>query len=151
MTVVRYEGRSLDDGLGDEQVIEWIFVVRGQRAEVDEVGCVDGKQLERLPLDFSENVFNIGDELACSHLDLHLPKRDDGHEDVVRRVGDELSRRLPKSSVVCKPPKEGMGVEEEPHAPSLSIAASMSIGSISKSGVIWILPRRAPGSRRGRE
>src|SRR5262249_24460394 len=84
--------------------------------------------------------------------DLHhdFPQRHHTDQNIVRGIRNHLPCRTSKLVIVGQPPKQGMGVEEELHPSSPSMAASTSAGGPSKNSASPILPRSAPGRRGGR-
>lgn len=105
----------------------------------------DVEENELLPLDGLQDLFDVGFQLPDAHLHDDLPERHHACKDVAVGIFDQVPRPLSKLLIVSQPPKKGMSVEEELQSSSFSMAVSTSGGSVSKSGAIRILPRRAPG------
>lgn len=66
-------------------------------------------------------------------------------EDIFAGIGFQLPNWSSNLILICRPPEKRMRVEENFHPSRPSMAASISAGSVSKSGPILILPRSAPG------
>jgi len=120
VAVVRHSHGFFLDGLGDEQAVEGISVMKRQPPQAPEVRRFDGQKMESL------HAFERGRELLDSSLkgqlaerffDRDFPERDDADEDFI--VGGEQNR-LPfdsiKARIVFPQPQDRVRIEEIAHA-----------------------------------
>jgi hypothetical protein len=88
-------------------------------------------------------------QLTDAALQPDLPKADGTDENGVRWIGYEGRSLRRKTEIIRQPPKQEVGIEQEPQSRSLDIpeAAAMSSGSASESDDIRISPAIEPGLR----
>src|SRR5208337_1789384 len=129
--------------VGDQQAIEWIFVMRRQRLNERRMGQLDPQQFEPVRRQFPSQKRDCRFaevELLQAGLDSDFPAG--GHADVlpVRLVFDERLRGRDQLRIVVEKPKQRMGVQEQVHS---MYSLNSSSGS-SKSGAMWIFPLALP-------
>jgi hypothetical protein len=84
-------------------------------------------------------------QLPDAHHNDDFPQRRHTDEDIIAGIGYQIPSLYSNLIVICQPPEKGMSIEENFHPSWPSMAASISAGSVLKSGPILILPRSAPG------
>ncbi len=104
--------RSLRYGLGHEEMIEGITVMKRKSSKSDKMRIRDIQPIESLIRQDRKNLFYIGIEFANPQLHRDFPKGDSADEDVVLRIADNATRMLPELCVVVQPPQQGMRIEE---------------------------------------
>lgn len=82
------------------------------KAQKMKMGGVDGQELERLCSDGADDFLQIGNQLADPYFDLDLPQRCHRHEDVVRRICDQVPSARPETRVVREPSQQRMCIEK---------------------------------------
>ena len=104
---------ALDTGLRDQDAIERVPVVWGQRMQLPGVISAHRQPLEPLGCDRLGQVVR-GLELAERALYGDLPHAGGAHQRRGRRIGDRLPRGQGERGVVREPPEQHVGVAEQP-------------------------------------
>ncbi len=97
LSVAGYYGKSFGDGLGDQEPIEGIAVVRFERTEGNQVTGTQGKQVESLLAHFVDEILNRRAdlrELSLADLDGELPEGGDADEQFIIAITHDISGTL---------------------------------------------------------
>ncbi len=148
--LIRDERNALDQGLGDQEAIERIFMGDPQPTSEDGMRDRDRESREILAPDDGGEVLRQGrgaGELSETVFgdDFHGRRRAD--EDLVVRALDRIPGSPRQHDIVAEPPDQGMGVEKDPQTSSPQAAISPSGRGSKNAGVSAIRPSRAPGRR----
>src|SRR5450759_1915038 len=149
LLVTAHENEVLDLSLCDENPVERVPVMVGQRRDVQRVPKVNRQDLKAVDRHlFGHEVFEVLRQPQPSdpRLDRKLPSARDTQEDLVPLSRDQLSRLRREPRIVADPPEERMRVEQQPHDPKKR--RSLAGRGASKFPFIVNRPRALPGSRR---
>src|SRR5450830_1936481 len=149
LLVTAHENEVLDLSLCDENPVERVPVMVGQRRDVQRVPEVNRQDLKAVDRHvFGHEVLEVLRQPQPSNprLDRKLPSACDTQEDLVPLSRDQLSRLRREPRIVADPPEERMRVEQQPHDPKKR--RSLAGRGASKFPFIVNRPRALPGSRR---
>ena len=149
LLVAAHENEVFDLSLRDENPVERVAVMVGQRRDVQRVPEVNRQDLKAVDRHvFGHEVFEVLRQPQPSdpRLDRKLPGARDTQEDLVPLSRDQLSRLRRKPRIVADPPEERVRVEQQPHDPKKR--RSLAGSGASKFPFIVNRPRALPGSRR---